>query len=294
MDPLSRKKRKIYFVIFFVMFIVFVPFLIFDAKGYKFNWTDVLRISSNGGLYIETNQSGIDIYINDKLVKTTSIIQKNVFVQDLKPGIYKIKVSKEGLQTWTKNLEVFPEIVTDTNTFLIKAKPVLTEIPQYLNDKIQSTISTSTTNKLPTKNPEYTSIASIFSAVPPKPILGVATSSANNKNLRNILVDNQGGVLHVSWKGDEDAIPSYFCENDKCKNEITINTGSKILSFDFLPGRDDLLVIRLDSGIFVTEIDDRSVQNIQTLVSGSGYDFRVKSSEAIYIKKDNKIFSVSY
>ena len=73
---------------------------------------------------------------------------------------------------------------------------------------------------------------------------------------------------------------------------ITISTASRILSFDFFPGRDDLLLLQLENGIYVSEIDDRSPQNVMPIVSGLGYDFKVKDGR-IYIKKDGKIYLVS-
>ena len=67
--------------------------------------------------------------------------------------------------------------------------------------------------------------------------------------------------------------------------EIIVNTVSKVLSFEFFPGRNDLLILSVGDGIFVSEIDDRSSQNLQKVVSGSGYDFRIKDGKEIYLKK---------
>ena len=63
---------------FFLIFIIVVPLFILDAKGYRLDLKEVLKFSQTGGLYISTDQSGIEIYINGELVKKTSIIQKSV------------------------------------------------------------------------------------------------------------------------------------------------------------------------------------------------------------------------
>lgn len=291
MLPLSRKKRRLYLIFFAIIFIIGAPFFIFNAKGYKLNLQDFFNVSKTGGLYISTDQSRIDISVNGEIVRKTGIIQKSIFVQNLKPGVYQINISKEGLQSWNKSLRVFPEIVTEARPFLIKSEPVLTEIPRLLIG--DSSALSSTSRNVSKKNSEYDLINVLF--LPPglKSVsVKTATTSPYTKMLGDVLVKNSAGKLHVLWKGEKDSTPNYFCEN-ACKLEIIVNTVSKVLSFDFFPGRNDLLILSVEDGIFVSEIDDRSSQNVQKVVSGFGYDFRIKDGKEIYLKKGLKIYSVT-
>jgi hypothetical protein len=291
MLPLSRNKRRLYLIFFAIIFIIGTPFFIFNAKGYKLNLQDFFNVSKTGGLYISTDQSRIDISVNGEIVRKTSIIQKSIFVQNLKPGVYQINISKEGLQSWNKSLRVFPEIVTEARPFLIKSEPVLTEIPRLLIG--DSSALSSTNRNVSKKNSEYDLINVLF--LPPglKSVsVKTATTSPYTKMLGDVLVKNSAGKLHVLWKGEKDSTPNYFCEN-ACKLEIIVNTVSKVLSFDFFPGRNDLLILSVEDGIFVSEIDDRSSQNVQKVVSGFGYDFRIKDGKEIYLKKGLKIYSVT-
>lgn len=291
MLPLSRNKRRLYLIFFAIIFIIGAPFFIFNAKGYKLNLQDFFNVSKTGGLYISTDQSRIDISVNGEIVRKTGIIQKSIFVQNLKPGVYQINISKEGLQSWNKSLRVFPEIVTEARPFLIKSEPVLTEIPRLLIG--DSSALSSTNRNVSKKNSEYDLINVLF--LPPglKSVsVKTATTSPYTKMLGDVLVKNSAGKLHVLWKGEKDSTPNYFCEN-ACKLEIIVNTVSKVLSFDFFPGRNDLLILSVEDGIFVSEIDDRSSQNVQKVVSGFGYDFRIKDGKEIYLKKGLKIYSVT-
>lgn len=291
MLPLSRNKRRLYLIFFAIIFIIGAPFFIFKAKGYKLNLQDFFNVSKTGGLYISTDRSGIDISVNGESVRKTGIIQKSIFVQNLKPGVYQINISKEGLQSWNKSLRVFPEIVTEARPFLIKSEPVLTEIPRLLIG--DSSALSSTNRNVSKKNSEYDLINVLF--LPPglKSVsVKTATTSPYTKMLGDVLVKNSAGKLHVLWKGEKDSTPNYFCEN-ACKLEIIVNTVSKVLSFDFFPGRNDLLILSVEDGIFVSEIDDRSSQNVQKVVSGFGYDFRIKDGKEIYLKKGLKIYSVT-
>src|SRR3989338_1225668 len=110
MKPLSRNKRKIYLLIAFTIFVLVSPILILYATGYRFE--KLFKLTEVGGLYITAPLSNADIYVNDELVKRTSAFQKNVFIQNLEPGSYDIKVERRDSQSWVKRLAVFPKTVT--------------------------------------------------------------------------------------------------------------------------------------------------------------------------------------
>lgn len=290
MKPLSKKKRRGYFIVLLFIFIIGAPLFILDAKGYRLDWSGVLKISQTGGLSIITDQSGIEIYVNHVLETKTSIFHKIVVVQGLKPGMYEINVSKEGLQSWNKTLKVFPEVVTEARSFLMKSNPELLEIPKLLTQSLGATTSP---RKISLKNPDFDAVNTLFLPLVVKtPPIKSATTSPNVKMLGDLLIKNDDGKLRALWTGGADSIPSYFCENITCKSEVVISAPSLVLSFDFFPGREDLLILRTENGIYVSEVDDRSPQNIQKIISGQGYDFRIKDGK-IYLKKDGSVYSVS-
>jgi hypothetical protein len=295
MDPLSRKKRLFFFVFFSLIFFAIVPLFIFYAEGYRFNLKDAVRIRETGGIYVSTDQSGIEIYINNTLERKTSIIQKSAFVQDLRPGTYEVRVSKDGLQTWHKTLKVFPELVSEAHTFLIKDHPVVTPVLPYISSATST--ATSSVTKKPVKNPEYATALALFTA-PKIPVATstniLASSTEDELSPARLVFSNTNGVLVATWKGEADAIPNYFCENTVCKTSITIHTNSPVLSYESYPGREDLVLIRLENGIYVEEIDDRSPQNTQPIVEGSNYEFRIKEGRSLYLKKGADIFSVTF
>ena len=281
MKPLSRNKRRIYLAIACIVFIFIVPVLILYATGYRFQ--ELFTLTEVGGLYITAPSSNTDIFINDELIKRTGVFQKNVFIQDLKPGSYDIKVVKQNSQSWSKKLNVFPKTVTEAHSFILPLDIALTEIPYFAFT--ERSTSASRKNK---ENSDYKKIAVLFDT----PTDRVPESTENLKTKRDINVENIEGVLHVTWSGDEDSIPYFFCESEVCKKEIIIKI-SKIEAFDFFPERNDLLIVKVSDGIYVVEIDERSSQNVQTLTLGTNLDFRVKNNENIYIKKDGKIYSIS-
>lgn len=72
-----------------------------------------------------------------------------------------------------------------------------------------------------------------------------------------------------------------------CREEIRIDTKSKkMLSFDFFPGSTDLIIVHLEDGVYVVEVDDRSWQNTQKVYPESAEKILI-DSDRIYVKDES-------
>ncbi len=293
MKPLSRRKRSGYLVALIFAFIIGTPILILYASGYRLGET--FKLFPTGGLYIATAQSGIEIYVDDELTHQTSLFQKNVLIQNLKPREYRVRIYKNGYQEWTKTLEVFPEIVMEAYTFMLPTEIDIKEILPTILETSETT--TTTTSKLPSKgkeNPEYLTVTELFTKPVLKASIGkVATTSKDVKTFRKLSVENIDGRLEVEWIGGLESKPIYFCQKDICEEKIIIQPKAELVSFDFFPGREDLIILGLIGGIYVTEIDNRSGRNVQKIIEGEGIDFKIMNGDKIYLKIDKKYYSVS-
>jgi hypothetical protein len=297
MKPLPQKHRYAYMIIAIIAFVISAPLLILYASGYRLDKT--FSFATTGGVHISAPLSGTEIYLNNELVRTTSIFQKSIFVQNLKPGTYSVSVKKSGYQEWSKTLMVFPETVTDAYSFTLPAELVTKEIPAKIGASGSSGASTTVETKL-IDNPDYVDVVALFK-VPKKVVptekvattTKVATSTDIAKEFRKLLVEKVDGNLRITWTGDIESKPSYFCQNNDCKDEIYIKPSSTLKNFDFFPGRGDLIIMSQVGGIFVSEIDDRSPQNVQKLFDGPNVDFRIKDGDKIFLKKDSVYYSVS-
>ena len=65
----------------------------------------------------------------------------------------------------------------------------------------------------------------------------------------------------------------------------------KVIYFDFFPNNGDLVLLQLDNGIFVVEIDDRSWQNSQQLYPASAEKIIVNNG-IIYVKDHGIYFEL--
>ncbi len=75
-----------------------------------------------------------------------------------------------------------------------------------------------------------------------------------------------------------------------CRTDIRIDRKwQKVHDFNFFPNNVNLVLMHLDDGVYVVEIDDRSWQNVQLLYSGSKLEMLVYRN-SIFIKDGNYIF----
>lgn len=81
-------------------------------------------------------------------------------------------------------------------------------------------------------------------------------------------------------------------ENAECTPEIRIDRKwQKIKSFDFYPGSTDWVIMTLEDGVYVVEIDDRSWQNVQPLLVGRGFETRIDGG-TVYIYDGTLIYQM--
>ncbi len=109
-----------------------------------------------------------------------------------------------------------------------------------------------------------------------------------------IRVDIEGQSLIEQWLGDEDDLPSFFCDQSECATPMTVFTTEKqgpaykIKDVVFFPGREDAVVFSIADGIYAIELDKRSVQNFFPVYRGLN-PFVTTKDGVIYVKDGTKI-----
>lgn len=303
---LSRRRRRVYFQFLLAVFVVAAPVLFLYATGYHFEW--ITGLTKTGGMYVGAEQLGAEIYIDGELVHETGTFRRAFYIQDLKPGVYTVTVSKPKFHPWNKTLMVYESIVTEAQAFNMPEEPVLTLIPATFTNQ---TANATSTKLLP--NPLYTELAEHFiekTATSTKqtaasagtggrrggtvPSLVSLPTATTTKTFLGMELSDDGSRIVARWMRDKGSIPFYFCIREgECVEEIQLNTKEgKPVSFDFFPGATDLAIVTLKDGVYVTELDNRSGQNIQPLFATPGADFRIIDG-GIYVKTaDETIYKV--
>lgn len=143
----------------------------------------------------------------------------------------------------------------------------------------------------------------------------------------NVRLIPRDGDLYARWIGSGASTPHYFCtpqaasttvayrlglhfaqqieeqrlstttplhtEGDRiCRSEIRIDRKwQDIKYYEFFPGTSDLIVLLLEDGLYVTEIDDRAWQNTQQVYPGDNFRAVVTDTN-IYIEEDGMYFEL--
>ena len=155
----------------------------------------------------------------------------------------------------------------------------------------------------------------------------VATSTELTIEQGGIRLINRDNEIYATWIGSFDSIPYYFCVsaakatttairygkhialdierlklstttpmiisgNRICRPEIKMDRQQMdVYFYDFFPGTADLVLLQLEDGLYVTEIDDRSWQNSQLIYPGDDFQIMVENN-AIYINDGGRYLEV--
>ncbi len=153
---------------------------------------------------------------------------------------------------------------------------------------------------------------------------GVASTTEVFRERGNIRLLEREDGLYASWVGDMENAPYYFCvsnrststiaerygthvadqiaaqqlstttelyidDNRICRQDIKIDQKRQnVYHYNFLPGTSDLVLLQLDDGLYVSEIDDRAWQNTQKIFDGSNFEVLVEN-DSIYLKIENNV-----
>ena len=371
--PLPQGRRRVVFLGMVFLFLGAVPLFVFYATGYRYDFfSETGGITATGGLYISILADKGELFLDEAPVQDVRIFRKASYIQNLVPGMHRIHVQEPGLQTWVKELPVYPYIVTEAEAFLMPIRPQVrlvteyqtaTGTPVYLGMSpgtqilpfASSTLPVSVTNSQATStlvvNSEYDFVSELFSSENTSTTTlikkvtnevvggfkfandsarGVASStelSITTRLWRDISLYERDGEVFAKYVGEQNNIPYYFCvpktslastselygaqvmtgvaqameessllgttetanSSKICRSEIRIDThGKEVIYFDFFPNSGDLVLLHLDDGIFVVEIDDRSWQNSEQLYPNSAE--KVIINNGIIYVEDHSIY----
>lgn len=270
MNPMSSKKRMWYRVFLTLFFIITVPILVLYSAGYRLG--DQIFLVKTGGMYVDVNTSGAKVYLDGELVREATIFKRGFFIQNLKPGTYDVSVRKDEYSIWNKVVSVSPQKVSEIYSFVIPEEVKFEEIKEV--DFFATTTSQTS------KTLDFATTTS-----------GIVLKNISVKERDGLVLWQYQNIIYSEWTKEKEIAPPYFCE-DEC-NLLRSVYGSPfpISYFDFYPDDNKLIVLVVGDSVFISEIDNRSVQNVQKIYKGTDVDMRVNNNH-IYIRDGNDYFRV--
>lgn len=190
------------------------------TSGYRISkeQNTAIDFKKTGMISAKSIPEGANTYINGVLKTAT-----NDTIQALDPGVYKLKIVKNGFVPWEKDVEVFPELVTDITAVLISQSPRLEPL-------------TNTGAKHPVISPTLTKLA-YFS---------------NDQNNPGILVTPFTNTGISLFKSD-----SYIAIED---TPTTLYSNGK--SIEWSPTEQELLIQDANDNYYLVDISTKTTQLI--------------------------------
>src|SRR3989338_885262 len=119
--------RLVIFALFICVFAVAAPSLLLYANGWRLD-INQRKLVQTGAVFLNMNVRGARILIDNNLEKTVSPINSSVLIRNLLPGIKKIRVEKEGFDSWQKEVNIDSEKTARFANILL--------LPQKIDKKI--------------------------------------------------------------------------------------------------------------------------------------------------------------
>lgn len=119
---MSKKLRFLVILSLILSFFVLAPLLILYSQGYHFYLdpeSNRIKITQTGGIAIKVNPNGASVFLNGEFTERTSLLSSSVYINNLKPQKYNIKVEMESYYPWEKNLNVEEKHVAEAKNILL-------------------------------------------------------------------------------------------------------------------------------------------------------------------------------
>ena len=121
MKPLSKKARMISLVITLALFVILGPIILAYSVGYRFDsLTDNFSWVRTGGIYVHSNISNTEVFLDGEFVKNNGLLVRNTFIQNLHVDEnHIVEVHKDGYYSWRKELPVVESFVTEARVMML-------------------------------------------------------------------------------------------------------------------------------------------------------------------------------
>lgn len=113
-------KRSLLIIFLVASFIVTSTYVIsLIARGYRFSIKDGLVLNATGMISAISRPKGASVFVDGKLITATDD------TINLTPGVYSLKINKDGFLPWQKTITIKPETVYQADIQLFSAVPDL-------------------------------------------------------------------------------------------------------------------------------------------------------------------------
>lgn len=118
---MTSRKRKYIFFLSILAFLSLSSAVLFYSQGYSLDRN--FSLHQTGGIYIGTPISDSEIFVNNTREKTSGLLNRGLFLSNIKAGEYSVLVAKDGFWPWAKNVEIKSGLVTEVRAIMLPENP---------------------------------------------------------------------------------------------------------------------------------------------------------------------------
>ncbi len=110
---------------------------------------------------------------------------------------------------------------------------------------------------------------------------------------RNLYATSTGSTLKFTWDGGYDQTPYYFCKFEICEDTVELVLPETIKKFYLFPGRDDIVIVELASGIYYADMTGMAAERTEVLYKKPKASVFVREGE-VFVKDGTKLLLMTY
>ncbi|MFA5024715.1 MAG: PEGA domain-containing protein [Patescibacteria group bacterium] len=306
---MKKKTRRIMFWSIVGLFVVAGAWLLVYSFGYRVDW-QTLQISQTGGLYIKTSPKITDVFLDgENTNKKSGLLSTGIFVQNLFPRSYQLKIAKEGYFDWSKKVQIEPSLVNNfSHIILLPQSPLkenvyeatsTVEITDFfpLGNKEEILLETKIKNKsgwfgaLSLFNNKNATTTEIFR----KKI----TSTENPDLLSGFVLDDSNPNQIIFSDYSRSSGQTIFYLWDRLDPDQTVNLSqaasaynlTKIRKIVFYPFEDGKYIIETSKNIAVLDLNRKEKS---FLAAENPLDFTISGGNLFWLDKEGGVYSYNF
>lgn len=291
------------------LFLIAGAWLLVYSFGYRVDW-EALQISQTGGLYLKTSPKITDVFLDgENTNKKSGLLSTGIFIQNLFPRTYQLKISKEGYFDWSKKVKIESSLVNNfSHVVLLPQSP--------LKENIYNATSTAEiTDFFPLENREETLLEmkiksksgwfaslSLFNqknVTTTEIFRKKITSSENPDLLSGFVLDGPNPNQIIFSDYDRSSGQTIFYLWDRLEPDQTTNLNQAASAYNltrirkvvFHPFEDNKYIIETNKNIAILDLNRK--ENIY-LSAENPIDLVVNGGNLFWVDKEGGVYSYNF
>lgn len=278
-QPLSPTIRRTYLIVSVLLFIIVLPLVILYADGWRYQRES--GFVKTGGIFVYVPYTDANVYIDDEHLGESGFLTRSFYVDNLTPSAYAVRVEREGDRSWSRQVIVEQQLVTDVRALLMPQEfsiiTLATTSATSTPEETQRTIS----------QDDYDGIAAVFATT------SMASSTLPVDEQDGIALYIENGDIFARWTRPGGLSPSVFCGRPSfCVDEIAIKRGGSGANYAVFYGG-GVIYRTVDGTVTFAEVDIRPTPISFVIHKARGLEARV-IGDSIYLKDGRTFLEVEF